>query len=68
MRGKFMQTFKSPHYIIGREGREEGLGTRLTLHQTTLIQLSSAAAERVFSLLANSFNSNQESAPTHRND
>ena len=30
--------------------------------QTTLIQPSSAAAERVFSLLANSFNSNQESA------
>ena len=30
----------------------------------TLIQPSSAAAERVFSLLANSFNSNQESAIT----
>ena len=28
----------------------------------TLIQPSSAAAERVFSLLANSFNNNQESA------
>ena len=27
MRGKFNLTFKSPHY--NREGREEGLGTRL---------------------------------------
>ena len=36
--------------------------TTLCTCQTTLIQPSSAAAERVFSLLANSFNSNQESA------
>ena len=36
--------------------------TTLCTCQTTLIQPSSAAAERVFSLLVNSFNSNQESA------
>ena len=38
------------------------LTTLCTCQTTDLIQLSSAAAERVFSLLANSFNSNQESA------